>query len=350
MLIPHQKPTPKYGDVLKGWINYLIRNPDIGYLRKYIPYKKLSWTSSGRSALYQILKKNKIKKVAFPAFTCKVVLDAIIKARCKFAFIDSDGINYDKLIKADAIIWPYNFGFLPNIERIKKFCKENNIIFIEDCAQALGATFKGKLAGTFGDFSFYSFGISKNIGFCNGMVVGIDVDNKKKYPAMKTVKNVFQAKVNGLFFNPYIYSISHKLLQRELIKEHDDLDFKASGFGKYIVMQQAKRYDKILRLRKENAEYCMKGLDGIINFIKPIKYSEPAWLYFVLLNKKRNRLKKLLLKEGVDVQPLLTFNDLSRKGKISKKIDKEHLIFALYRNKWEIKFICDKIKKVVKGL
>jgi dTDP-4-amino-4,6-dideoxygalactose transaminase len=117
-------------------------------------------------------------------------------------------------------------------------------------------------------------------------------------------------------------------------------------FVRKVVLEQFKRYDKILRLRKENAEYCIKELEGVVDFVKPIDGSEPAWLYFVILSDDRDELRKRLFKEGVDVQPLLSFKDLSGKGKKASKIEKEHLVFALYRSKAEIEYIVKKIKKV----
>ena len=121
------------------------------------------------------------------------------------------------------------------------------------------------------------------------------------------------------------------------------MDFKASELGKYIVMQQAKRYDKILKLRRNNAEYCINELEGIVDFIKPVTNNNPSWLYFIIKSKERERLRKMLFKERVDVQPLLTFSDLS--NGLASKFEKEYLSFALYRSRDEITYICDKIKR-----
>ena len=45
----------------------------------------------------------------------------------------------------------------PKMDEITKIAKENNLILIEDSAQALGAEFKGKKLGTFGDIGSFSF-------------------------------------------------------------------------------------------------------------------------------------------------------------------------------------------------
>ena len=62
------------------------------------------------------------------------------------------------------IVVVHLYGFMiPDIEKIAKFAKENNILLIEDVAQAMGTETHGKKAGTFGDFSIFSFHSHKNI-------------------------------------------------------------------------------------------------------------------------------------------------------------------------------------------
>lgn len=63
-----------------------------------------------------------------------------------------------------AIIVVHLYGFIiPDIEEIGKFARENEILLIEDVAQAMGTEIRGKKAGTFGDFGIFSFHSHKNI-------------------------------------------------------------------------------------------------------------------------------------------------------------------------------------------
>jgi len=91
----------------------------------------------------------------------------------------------------------------------------------------------------------------------------------------------------------------------------------------------------------------MKELEGIIEFVRPLKNVNPAWLYFVIIYHDAEWLRKMLLLEHVDVQPLLTFHDLSKEGEIAKRFEQEHLVFALYRERTEIQYIVRKIKRVM---
>jgi dTDP-4-amino-4,6-dideoxygalactose transaminase len=66
--------------------------------------------------------------------------------------------------KTKAIVVVHLYGFIiPDIQEIANFAKENNILLIEDVAQAMGTNINGKKAGTFGDFAIFSFHSHKNM-------------------------------------------------------------------------------------------------------------------------------------------------------------------------------------------
>ncbi len=336
-------------------------------IQTFIPSqnKYIYWVGSGRCALRYILENIKLKhcfkdaelRVGLPGFTCHVVLDSILRAKCKPVFIDSKEVisipNLKKSIsKIGALILPYNFGFLPDFDKIQKICKKNNIILIEDCAQALGSSFKGQLAGSFGDYSFYSFGISKNIGFLGGLILSKDKLNilpTSNYPISKVVNISLRSILSNLFFSPYIYKYANLLLKSELQKQQEPLDYKLPKLCQRVVTNMFENYESVLNVRISNAKLAINELRGVIDFIEPIKNSNPSWLYFVLLPKNRSYFIKKLKKENVEIMPLLTYKDLSKKGILANKIEKQNCCFALYRPRWEIEFIIKKIKKVCKN-
>ncbi|PHS56348.1 MAG: aminotransferase [Sulfurimonas sp.] len=67
-----------------------------------------------------------------------------------------------KNTKAVVVVHLYGF-IIPDIKEIADFCQENNILLIEDVAQAMGTSINEKKAGTFGDFGIFSFHSHKNI-------------------------------------------------------------------------------------------------------------------------------------------------------------------------------------------
>ncbi len=71
--------------------------------------------------------------------------------------------------KTRAIIPVHLFGQCADMDAIQRIACSHDLLIIEDCAQAIGATFKGKKAGTFGIFGSFSFYPTKNLsGFGDG--------------------------------------------------------------------------------------------------------------------------------------------------------------------------------------
>lgn len=136
--------------------------------------------NSGRSALLTIMKALDIKEgdeVLLQAFTCNAVPNPVLWAGGTPIYVDiDDTLNIDpedlsrkitlrqvqgKPLKA--VIVQHTFGVPAQIDRILEIAKRHNLVVIEDCAHALGAKYNGKLVGTFGDVSFFSFGRDKVI-------------------------------------------------------------------------------------------------------------------------------------------------------------------------------------------
>lgn len=87
--------------------------------------------------------------------------------------IDSYHISFDSIKrmytkKTKALIYVHLFGNMVDTTEIIDFCKEKNILFIEDAAQSLGSSLYGVKAGTIGDCSVYSFNSNKVIAGING--------------------------------------------------------------------------------------------------------------------------------------------------------------------------------------
>jgi len=164
---------------------------------EYIGVKYALGTSYGRTALYIALKAIDVedKEVMVPAFTCSVVRDAICLAGAKPIFIDVnvDTLDMDisdikkKLTEQTKVIIPTHYYGRPcgNIEQIIKLGRENNIIVLEDCAHSLGAEYKNKKVGRFGNISIFS--LTKNtLNFQGGMIV---TNDKELYIKAKNILN-----------------------------------------------------------------------------------------------------------------------------------------------------------------
>lgn len=145
--------------------------------------------NNGRSAEYAILKAAGIKQgdeVLIQAFTCVVVPNSILWLGAKPIYVDfeKDSLNMSpsdlerKITpKSKAIIVQHTFGKPAKMDQIKKIAKGNSLLLIEDCAHSLGAKFKGKKLGTYGETAFFSFGRDKVISSVFG---GMAITNDPK--------------------------------------------------------------------------------------------------------------------------------------------------------------------------
>ncbi|TSC63491.1 MAG: pyridoxal phosphate-dependent protein [Microgenomates group bacterium Gr01-1014_93] len=106
------------------------------------------------------------------ANTFTATVDVIVQAGAKPTLVDCDNyFNIDvtqierKITKKTKAIIPVHlYGQTANMDEIKMIAKKHNLYVIEDVAQATGADFRGKKAGSFGDIGCFSFYPGKNLG------------------------------------------------------------------------------------------------------------------------------------------------------------------------------------------
>lgn len=88
--------------------------------------------------------------------------------------------------KTKAIIPVHLYGQVCEMDKIITIAKKHNLLILEDCAQAHGATYKGQVAGSFGDIAAFSFYPGKNLGALGdaGAVVSDNQDLIEKVRAL----------------------------------------------------------------------------------------------------------------------------------------------------------------------
>jgi dTDP-4-amino-4,6-dideoxygalactose transaminase len=139
--------------------------------------------SYGRMAFYYLLQALNLphgSEIIFPALTFWAVPEMARLAGCKPVFVDVDPLTFNidpHQIKAAitaqtrAIVPTHLYGRPCNMTAIMEIADAQDLIVIEDCAQAAGARHRGRLVGTFGDASFFSFQMLKGINTYGGGMV-----------------------------------------------------------------------------------------------------------------------------------------------------------------------------------
>jgi len=185
--------------------------PSEDTFHKYVKVdKKLYFSSCGKSSLYAILKSNSIghdDEVIIPWYCCEAVAYPIryLHAKPILADIDVSDLNISidsilKLIssKTKAIIVPSMYGNPANIIEIKESVEEN-ILIINDLAQAYGTTLNNIPMERFGDAGFFSCGPGKQLTGAGGSVFWLDTQNKHDLKD----QNIF---INKMFHKLFYYT------------------------------------------------------------------------------------------------------------------------------------------------
>jgi perosamine synthetase len=138
-------------------------------------------------------------------------------AKIVFADINPNTMNIctesvKKLItkKTKAIVIVHYGGLPCDMQELKEISKKNNLILIEDVAQAIGAKYKNKNVGTFGNFSTYSFQAIKHITTGDGgMLVTKKKDDFDKAKRIRWFGIDRDKKYKGTWSND-IYEVGYK--------------------------------------------------------------------------------------------------------------------------------------------
>ena len=143
---------------------------------EFLGVKNAVTLNSGTDALHLALRALDIgagDEVITVAFTFVATTEAIgiVGAKPVFVDIDPDTFNIDvneiesKITpKTKAILPVHLYGQPCNMDVIMDIAKRHNLFVIEDACQAIGAEYKGKKVGTFGDIGCFSFYPTKNLG------------------------------------------------------------------------------------------------------------------------------------------------------------------------------------------
>ena len=219
----------------------------------------LLYFNQGRAALLFLLKnlsqfKNKILTVCMQSFNCNVVIEAALQSNCKVILSDislSDfsiplteiKILYSKK-KFEVLILTHYQG-IPNINynEIISFCKEKNIICIEDIAQSHESTINQSIVGSLGNFAIQGFTFDKPFSCFSGGSLFI---NKK---VDENIRKFLYQKYQKLETEPSINATIHLDILKIWLKQSNQ-----HLYNKHLIQYNA--YLNLLKIfRKQKSIY-----------------------------------------------------------------------------------------------
>ena len=305
--------------------------------------------NSGTDALMMSLWSSGIKRgdeVITSPISFVATANSIIHVGAKPVFVDvGNDLNIDPNLIESAItkktkaIMPVHWtGRVCNMNKILKISKKYKLTIIEDAAQATGAYYRGKHAGTFGKISAFSTHPLKNLNALGDG--GFVITNKKKlYDIIKLYR-------------------SHGLEGRDDAKTIG-VNSRLDSLNAEVLSFRLRRLKSIISRRKINIEYYKQYIKtDKVKILDDNKDEKNAYVMFITLAEKRDKLQKYLKKFNIQSllyypTPLHLHNSMKylgyKKGDLinAEKIAKKVISFPHHQHltKKQIQFVSEKINK-----
>jgi dTDP-4-amino-4,6-dideoxygalactose transaminase len=263
--------------------------------------------SSGTAAIHLALIQLGVKagdEVICSTFTFSATVNPIIYQGATPIFIDSEELTWNmspqllkeaivdrisKGKKPKVIIIVHLYGMPAQMDELMEIANHYEIAVIEDAAEALGSTYKGKALGTFGRVGILSFNGNKIITTSGGgALISDDEDLVQKSRFLAT-----QARDNAPHY------------QHSQVGYNYRMSNVSAGIGRGQMEVIAERVEQ----RRSNHGFYHAKLSGLdsINFLEePKEYYSNRWLSCILLKnyEKREGLRMALEKENIESRPL----------------------------------------------
>jgi dTDP-4-amino-4,6-dideoxygalactose transaminase len=312
-----------------NWIAPLGANVD-GFERELaskIGAKHAAALVSGTAAMHMALKAAGVSQgdiVFCQDLTFSATANPIIYQNAIPVFIDSNYETwnmdpkaleeaFEKYPNVKAVIVVHLYGLSADLDPIIELCKKHNVTLIEDAAESLGTTYKGKYTGTFGDYGIFSFNGNKIITTSGG---GMLVSNNEERIA-KVRFWATQARDKARHY------------------QHSELgyNYRMSNVVAGIGRGQLKVLDQRIAKKKYIFEFYKRELNGLegIKFMPINEWNEPNyWLTCITLNGKvrpidiiealeRENIESRPIWKPMHMQPVFASYDFISKG-VSEKI------------------------------
>lgn len=257
---------------------------------EFIKSKYVIAVNSGTAALQAALYALDIKngdEVLVPSFTFVATANSVISTGAKPVFVDILKDNYTmdpndlerKITKKTKAIMPVHlYGNVAFIDRISEVAKKHNLPIIEDSAQSLGSTYKGKHAGTFFDLGCWSMYPAKVMTAGEGGFIA--TNNKKLRDKLLMIRN--HGMVHG--YDTRIFGLNLRLPE----------------ISAAIATIQMKKLPDFLKTRQKNANLLSKLISDLdITLPHQRKHENVNWYLYTISTSKRDKILKKLNDKGI---------------------------------------------------
>jgi len=202
--------------------------------------------------------------------------------------IDASKIDEAITPKTKAIMLAHTLGNPFNLDVVTELRKKYNLWLVEDCCDALGSTYRGKMVGTFGDIATLSFYPAHHITMGEG---GAVLTNN---PELRQIAESFRDWGRDCFCPPGRDNTCKRRFSQQLGElpygydhkytySHLGYNLKISDMQAACGVAQLDRLEEFIAKRKSNFEYLKDRLSDLSeNLILPeaTEHSDPSWFGF----------------------------------------------------------------------
>lgn len=238
---------------------------------------------------------------------------------CKFVDVDMNTLNYDLDALEDAVsdktklIVVVNLLGNPNdFDRIHQIIGGKNIRLFEDNCESMGATYNGKMAGTFGVMGTFSSFFSHHISTMEGGI--IVTDNEELYHILLSIRS------HG--WTRHLPKVNHVTGEKSDDAFEESFKFVLPGFNVRpgelhgtLGIEQLKKLDAFVSARRENAVLFKEEMKSIDWILTQDEIGESSWFGFSMILKdnapySRQEFIAILNDNGIECRPIVTGNFL----------------------------------------
>jgi len=263
---------------------------------KFAGVKHAVAVNTGTAALHSAVVASGVKQgdeVILPSFTFVATAEAVVLAGGKPAFADIDAQTYNlspsavekSITKNTKAILPVDlYGFSADMKSMREIAAKHGLALVEDAAQAHGATYAGKPAGTFADAACWSLYASKNMTTGEGGI--ITTDNDQIAETLRMIRTHGEkAKYSSLMLGT---------------------NYRMSEVQAAIGNVQLQKLPSFVAKRRQNAQQLTKILEKSSRLILPweSKDRQHSWYLYTARLKdgtetERNKIVEELKKKGI---------------------------------------------------
>ena len=194
--------------------------------------------------------------------------------------------------RTKAVIAVDLYGNMPDFEPIVALCRERNIALIEDAAEAAGATYRGRPAGSFGAFSAFSFHGSKTLTTGEGGILLLD--DEAAYRRCLSLRDHGRAPGDIMFWNS---SVAFK--------------YRMSSMQAALGSAQLERLPELIERKRTIFGWYHRALgnrDGIVLNSEAADVCNVYWMVTAILDARLGWTKEGLIaalqEDGIDTRPI----------------------------------------------